>query len=176
MANVTQNSRGSTNPTKAFPHHPLSLNLEHLMAPTRTDKCSNKKPTKKGGRANAGTASMEKENNSTSASANPTGDHGSRHQTNLEQELAELKGKDVNRVNFIPLPLMFDMSTVRLEKETAARKAAEKKLKAKKAPRNVPKPQGCFGDNYSIQEQMGLSDNKQLYKTILVSVRVCVII
>jgi hypothetical protein len=68
------------------------------------------------------------------------------------------------------------MQTARLEEETAARKAVEQRLETKKAAKVVPKPQGSFGGNYSIQEEMKLSDNKELYKTILVSARVCVII
>jgi hypothetical protein len=73
------------------------------MGPVRTDKRTNKKQlTKKGGKANATAhASREKENNTPGrTSANPTGDRGSGHQTNLEQELAELKGKDID---FTPL-------------------------------------------------------------------------
>jgi hypothetical protein len=145
------------------------------MGPARTDKRTKKKQPNNG-RANTTThASREKENINASGrtSANPTGDHGSGRQTNLEQELAEVKGKDIG---LHTVDDASDMPTARLEEETAARKAAERRLGTKKAAKVVPKPQGCFGENYSIQEEMKLSDNKGLYKTILVSAKVCVII
>jgi hypothetical protein len=62
--------------------------------------------------------------------------------------------------------------TAQLAKERQARKVAEQTGEsAKNKTRKIPKPAGCAGDNYSIIKEMGLADNKPMFKAIQVSGR-----